>query len=105
MLDHVKLREKLHTVAADIFAQDTYGRDVVHAAWQALCADPAFLDRIITTAAPWPTPLWQGNIDAVWDHLAESLLAPWFLAIPLRAEVAAISLPIDGVEPSVDGVL
>ncbi len=66
MLDHVKLREKLHTVAADIFAQDTYGRDVVHAAWQALCADPAFLDRIITTAAPWPTPLWQGNIDAVF---------------------------------------
>ncbi|HXW85826.1 MAG TPA: DNA double-strand break repair nuclease NurA, partial [Candidatus Bathyarchaeia archaeon] len=37
-----------------------------HAAWQSLSIDPHFLARIIATDAPWPTPLWQGNISAVF---------------------------------------
>ena len=63
MLDRLKLLIELANVADKLFIDTTPSYHLAQDIWQSIIADPTFLYKVRQVHnAPWPVPLWQGNI-------------------------------------------
>jgi len=63
MLDRLKLLIELARVADKLFIDTTPSYHLAQDVWQSIVADSTFLYKVRQMHnAPWPVPLWQGNI-------------------------------------------
>lgn len=63
MLDRLKLLIELSVVADKLFVDTTPSYHLAQDIWQSIIADPTFIYKVRQVDnAPWPVPLWQGNL-------------------------------------------
>ena len=66
MLDRLKLLRELAHVADKLFVDTTPSYHLAQDIWQSIVADSTFLYKVRDVHnAPWPVPLWQGDIGDV----------------------------------------
>ena len=66
MLDRLKLLVQLEQVAHKLFIDTTPSYHLAQDVWQSIIADSTFIYKVKeVNNAPWPVPLWQGNLGAV----------------------------------------
>jgi hypothetical protein len=66
MLDRVKLLKELAHVADKLFIDTAPSCHLAQDIWHIICNDPTFVYKVRQLHnAPWPVPLWQGNLGEV----------------------------------------
>lgn len=66
MLDKAKVLQALQEHTDKLFTDLSHEYSVARSAWEQLCKDPHFAQKIMTSSLPWTMPLWQGDVGALF---------------------------------------